>query len=295
MRRPTLMLAALLLGSATMAPWSPASAATVQCGDVLTADTTLTADLTCGPGDDALEIGADGVTLNLAGHTISGPGAYSTLYAGVRVAQRSGVSITNGTITGFQSGVVLDEATASAVSKLTVHHNDQGINLAGGGQHVIEKNAVYGNGRDGIRLGLSAHNTIAKNTVTDNDYGIGVADGSTHNLVEKNDLDGNTYFGVALYSGSPLNTVEKNDVAHTAEHGISVSADSPNAAVAKNSVSTSGLDGIHVQGALTTITKNTAVDNGNLGIFAAPSSVDGGGNKASGNGNPAQCVGVACK
>jgi hypothetical protein len=38
----------------------------------------------------------------------------------------------------------------------------------------------------------------------------------------------------------------------------------------------------------------TANDNGDLGIEAVAGVNDGGGNRASGNGNPAQCTGVAC-
>jgi hypothetical protein len=44
-----------------------------------------------------------------------------------------------------------------------------------------------------------------------------------------------------------------------------------------------------------TLTRNVANDNGNLGIQAEPSVIDGGGNKAKGNGNPLQCVNVFCK
>ena len=35
--------------------------------------------------------------------------------------------------------------------------------------------------------------------------------------------------------------------------------------------------------------------NGDLGIEAVDGTIDGGKNKAAGNGNPAQCVGVSCK
>lgn len=114
-----------------LTPWSPASAA-VQCGDVLTANTKLTSDLTCDASGDALGIGADGVTLNLNGHTITGPGAYATPYAGVRVAGHAKARITNGKITGFQAAVVLDESTGAVVSKLKAYGNDQGLNLSGG-------------------------------------------------------------------------------------------------------------------------------------------------------------------
>jgi hypothetical protein len=101
-RRRTLFFISATLGlAAGLVPLSPVSAASETCGDVLTVDTILT--------EDALVIGADDVTLNLAGHTISVPGAYATAFAGVRVAQQSGVTIETGTIAGFQTGVVLDE------------------------------------------------------------------------------------------------------------------------------------------------------------------------------------------
>jgi hypothetical protein len=50
-----------------------------------------------------------------------------------------------------------------------------------------------------------------------------------------------------------------------------------------------------VRSASTTLTKNTANDNGDLGIEAVPGVIDGGGNRARGNGNPAQCLNVSCK
>jgi parallel beta-helix repeat protein len=125
-------------------------------------------------------------------------------------------------------------------------------------------------------------------------FGIAVADGSSGNVVDKNTLSGNGDFAIGLFSGPSNNLVEKNDVVSTRGHGIQVSADATGSSLEKNNVSTSGLNGIHVEAPSTTITKNTAVRNTNLGIYA-PGAVDGGGNKASGNGNPAQCVGVVCK
>jgi hypothetical protein len=53
-------------------------------------------------------------------------------------------------------------------------------------------------------------------------------------------------------------------------------------------------DGIHVDSPSTTIEKNTANFNTALGIRAVPGVTDGGGNKAQGNGDPAQCTGVVC-
>ncbi|MFI7423127.1 right-handed parallel beta-helix repeat-containing protein [Nonomuraea sp. NPDC049684] len=96
--------ACLLLLSATLLSANPAEATTsaVACGDVLTTNTTLTADLTC-PGG-ALTIGADNVDLDLDGHTITGSGTGK----GLSVTGRRGTTVRNGTITGFTYGIYAD-------------------------------------------------------------------------------------------------------------------------------------------------------------------------------------------
>jgi hypothetical protein len=45
----------------------------------------------------------------------------------------------------------------------------------------------------------------------------------------------------------------------------------------------------------TTLTWNAASNNGELGIRATPEVIDGGRNEAWGNGDPLQCLNVACK
>jgi parallel beta-helix repeat protein len=271
-------------------PAAPATADALACGTVVTTSITLTGDL--GPcTGDALIAGADGITIDLGGHTISGTGTG----AGVRVAQRTGVTVTNGTIQGFHTGVVLDESTYSTVSKLVLRDHIRGVNVAGSDLNLVEKNTITGSGLDGIRLGLSADNVISKNTLSGNVFGIGVADWSTGNLVEKNVLRDTRGFGVAVFSDSDSNRIEKNDVQRTTGgDGINVSGDSDNTAVSKNIASFNSDDGIDTDNAQTTITGNIADHNGDLGIEAVSGTTDGGGNLASGNGNPAQCTGVTC-
>jgi hypothetical protein len=53
-------------------------------------------------------------------------------------------------------------------------------------------------------------------------------------------------------------------------------------------------DGIRVEAPQTTLTRNVARHNGDLGIQAAAGVTDGGENRAAFNGNPAQCTGVVC-
>jgi hypothetical protein len=45
----------------------------------------------------------------------------------------------------------------------------------------------------------------------------------------------------------------------------------------------------------TTLIDNRAVRNAKLGINAVLGVIDGGGNKAHGNGNPAQCTNITCE
>jgi parallel beta-helix repeat protein len=64
--------------------------------------------------------------------------------------------------------------------------------------------------------------------------------------------------------------------------------------ISRNLVTGNGDDGIDVGAASSTVTRNTAAENVDLGIEAVPG-VDGGGNRAFGNGNPLQCLNVECK
>jgi parallel beta-helix repeat protein len=294
----------VLLGTAFVislfaAPAAPAMAAVVTCGTVVTASITLTSDLGPCPGD-ALIAGADNITIDLGGYTISGTGADTNTAdtntgAGVRVAQRTGVTVTNGTILGFHTGVVLDEATNSKVSKLVLRDNIRGVNVAGSNGSLVEKNTILNSGLDAIRLGLSDNNIISKNTLSGNVFGIGVADGSTGNLVEKNVIRGTRGFGIAVFSDSDSNRIEKNDVQRTLQgDGINVSIDSSLTLIFKNVANLNGDDGIDTDNPRTTITGNIANNNGDLGIEAVVGTTDGGGNLASGNGNPAQCAEVMC-
>jgi hypothetical protein len=54
-------------------------------------------------------------------------------------------------------------------------------------------------------------------------------------------------------------------------------------------------DGLRLEGPSATVSLNRADDNGKLGIESPLGVTDGGGNAASGNGDPRQCVGVVCR
>lgn len=271
---------------------SPAHAvSSVSCGSVIVVDTVLTEDLVCDGSSDGLEVGADGVTLDLGGHTITGPGAYLTPYSGIRVTGRTGVTIVRGSITGWQSAVTFNEASHGTVNKLSATGNDRGLTLAGGADHVVSQSTFSNNGRDGISLGLSARNTITQNVVDGNTWGITVATYSSGNTISRNTVTNSRSNGIAVFGGSVSTVISQNTVTGSWADGITTSADTSESTLSQNKSLMNGGDGFDVARAL--LVKNTATGNGGHGIVAVDST-DGGGNKAGANLTTPDCVGIAC-
>ena len=82
-----------------------AQAASALCGQVVTQSIVLTEDQTC--TGTALIVGADGVTIDLGGFTLTGDSNGIDEY-GIDIAGHSDVVIRNGTITGFFDGITSD-------------------------------------------------------------------------------------------------------------------------------------------------------------------------------------------
>ena len=293
----------------------PALAETLSCGQTISTNTVLTADVT-GCSGDGIVIGADEITLDLHGHTVSGTGGAG---AGIRVFSHHNVVITHGTVSGFFYGVMADTSSFVTVSKVTAVDNIRGINLSNSSDSLIEKSVASGSGLDGIRLDGygTVRNLVTQSLATDNVWGITVSNGASDNVVDRNTVTANEH-GLPVFSSAASNTISRNSITANDTYGVFVGVASSGTAVQQNSIlgngtngievdsttsdtlllkndaSYNGADGILVDSASTTITKNTATYNVDLGIEAVPGVTDGGGNVAYGNGNPAQCIGVLC-
>lgn len=281
-----------------------------HCGAVITADTTLEADLT-GCTDDGLVIGADGITLNLNGHTIAGAAGS---VAGIRVEGRHGVTVTGGTVRGFDVGVYLAGASGDRISKITSSGNRQGITLdVGADRNEVTGNTVTRAG-DGIVITASG-NHVSGNVISGTvgcphqecGYGISLEAGQG-NVIERNDVSRAPRDGIRVGAFIPeLPTrdavVTGNTVTGAEGDGISVGAASDGpvgaATVTANVVTGSGGDGIrvgsHAVSGAVTLAGNQAIRNGRYGIEAEVAVSDGGGNVAYGNHADVQCAGVVCQ
>lgn len=89
-----------------------------------------------------------------------------------------------------------------------------------------------------------------------------------------------------------LNTADSNNAEGIVVTGVTSVATGN--LLDRNTSSSNNADGILVSGSGHTIRSNTARNNDGWGIYAAPGNVDGGGNRASGNAEPAQCFNVTC-
>ncbi len=150
-------------------------AAQPACGDTLTSNTTLNADLDCsGYAGTALTLGKNGITLNLGGHTLTGV-AGDDSYVAVYTEYKN-TTITNGTINDAGYGVEVAGTTGTTVSWLTINGDaaastDYGVYVEYGANnkfaHLTTNGQYYG-----MELYQSASNAIKNNTFTADEYGV---------------------------------------------------------------------------------------------------------------------------
>jgi parallel beta-helix repeat protein len=303
----------------------------VTCGDTITVDTTLVGDLVDCP-NNGIVIGADDITLDLNGHTVGGDGTEFAgcpenefCDAGLLIDGHDGVTLTNGSVRHFAFGALVVAARKNHVVDLTVSENaGNGIILFRSSRNRVIGNSAHANGlpldQGGISLNRSHHNLVKRNTLRGNgDLGV-FMEISDNNQIRKNRMRGNPEGGVIAEGhgnvfdrnrivrggggilitkitdhGAVGNVVRRNEVRNVRASGISVDPVPKRTLIKRNHVVGSGRAGISVGSPSTTITKNRAVRNDGLGIKAVEGVIDGGGNRASGNGDERQCVNVRCR
>ena len=226
---------------------------------------------------------------------------------GVGLFGAQNVAIAENSISGnVDSGIgVFNDSANNQIERNSVSGNAEGINIALGSHHnLVNENTASGNVFDGVLFVGTHHNVVTSNSLRNNGItGISVFSGDD-NVIAQNSVAGNgdgSEAGLEISAdpetpgdASERNVVSKNTVTGSRGDGILVSADQLRTVIDGNRVRESTDDGIDVESAATTLRNNTANRNHDLGIEAAPGVTDGGGNTAGGNGNPLQCINVAC-
>ena len=210
---------------------------------LISSDTTLHDD-----HQGSVEVEADDVTLDCAGHTISGPGTRAEDeygFIGILLDGRTGVTIRDCRVSGFDHGILL---TAR-------------LGTGSDGNRLID-NAASENFLDGIRVNESEHNLLTGNIASSNgQHGFALVGNSnivTWNQAFNNELDGfvvgagrrdivfyaniskgNQSYGFAIVGTG--HTVVRNTAANNVGHGFWIAGDS--ISVKRNRAFRNGVDG----------------------------------------------------
>jgi parallel beta-helix repeat protein len=206
------LLALWVLGPTTVsAGRALATASQLSCGTTITADTTLDGDLVNCPSN-GIVIGADGITLDLKGHTISGDGEPVRRCArdepcdlGVFNDGHHGVTIRNGSVHGFDAGLVVANARRNLVARIASSRNRLfGLVLAEAARTVVRDGSWSRNPApdgDGIGVFGSRHLRIENNSIRRN-HSLGVhVEGSTHVSLTGNVFSRNVGPGIIMENG----------------------------------------------------------------------------------------------
>ena len=208
------------------------------CGATIVDDLELNDDLTC-PGD-GLIVGADGIRLNLNGHTITGPGSG----VGIAVTGRTDISISNGTISNFAVAVRVNTSTDVVIKHNELVANPEGIDLQIGSVGNTIKDNVF---RDSITRGImlrsgAIENDIKNNTFTGNRLGILVF-GGVDNSLKKNIITGGSLAGIRLNVIATGNELKDNTVMSNAvgiEFIVTATGSATGNELKENTIATNG-------------------------------------------------------
>jgi large repetitive protein len=219
----------------------------------------------------------DGIGLFGSDHiTIAGNSIQDNPGPGIHVADSTDNLIKGNRLSGNGPAILVEGANRNEMRENRVSRGG-GILVGPGNRNVIARNHVS-RAQESISA-TGRENLIARNVVVDArgrgiSLGVDFADGpdfgGVDNVVRRNEVRGSG--GDAFLVNHKGSYVLKRNVASGAKD-----------------------DGFDVECRSTRLAKNRAKHNADLGIQAVRGVIDGGGNRAGGNGDKRQCVNVKCR
>lgn len=245
------MLAATAICLVPAASTQATKPVAVKCGQTVTADTTLANDLADCPGV-GIVIGADGITLDLNGHTVDGDGVADV--EGINNDGHDHVTVMDGAITDFVEGVVVLDARDNRLRGLSTRRN----------RHA------------GIFVDGATDTDIEGNSTADRCAGV-IVTRSRDISVERNTTTGGECSGIPIFESDDVAVIE-NSVARAGSGGILLLRDSDGNRVERNSVSGGAGDGIVIaeEGDHNLVSQNSVSRNGGLGVILDVGTSDNG-------------------
>jgi parallel beta-helix repeat protein len=190
------------------------------CAMRVSASFTLANDLTC--TGDAMVVVSDNVTVDLGGHTLTGPGMGPQTWplpqldsVGVRVGGHTGVTVRNGKTTAFSTGVYFIDMVSSSIENVTTLRNRFGFYIHASQKITVKDSDVEFN-IYGLHLQNSddcvlVNNLLARQTYNSpGGYGLYLY-ASSRNRVTDNTIDSNINWGI-WFSDAKENVIFHNNV-----------------------------------------------------------------------------------
>jgi parallel beta-helix repeat protein len=204
------------------------------------------------------------------------------------------------------AGVAFKDTTDSVVRNTThnVNGGDYGIELVNSSRNLVINNQVRHWISDGIVV-IGAQIISASPTADNIIIGNDVRNGSSTGIelvevgggtVRDNVVSGNTIIGTSDTGilVDALTPADPTDPSASCPCQLLIGVGPSNNRIKDNISNNNLLDGIHLYAPGNIIAGNVANRNGDWGIDAIAGNTDGGGNRARGNGQAAQCRGVRC-
>jgi parallel beta-helix repeat protein len=181
---------------------------------------TLANDMTC-PGDGMVII-SDNITVDLGGHTLTGPGMGPQTWplpqldsVGVRVGGHTGVTVRNGKTTAFSTGVYFIDMVSSSIESVTTLRNRFGFYIHASQKITVKDSDVefniYGLHLQNSDDCIIVNNLLARQTYNSpGGYGLYLY-ASSRNRVTDNTIDSNINWGI-WFSDAKENVIFHNNV-----------------------------------------------------------------------------------
>lgn len=302
------------------------------CGETVTTSVRFTGDVSC-QTENGLVIGAAGIVIDLNGFGLIGPvfvggGSGSAIDNG---AGFDGVTIRDGGVGNFGDGIHLRDTSANRVLHVSSFGPQDGIDIGGGDGNEVRHSraggrnnglvvddttglvvadssadAAFGSGM--LLSGLLDSRIVRNELLTPSGlccFHFGIRVFGNRNVIMQNRASGWDAGNLVLAAGADNKLLDNEMLdavlpamdpgsSPSSGDGIFVGPFTAGTIVRGNHANGNDGDGIEVQGVETRITDNTANANADFGIDAVAGVTDGGGNSATGNGNPLQCRNVFC-
>ena len=167
----------------------------------ITTSTKLTSDVTA-----RILIGADGITLNCDGHTISGittAPATPLMNTGITLIKRSGVTIENCNVTNFYIGFQLISSNNTSLFGNTANRNGlDGFLLQSSNNNNLAGNTANKNGANGFVLISSNNDALSANSAGSNSLNGFLLQSSNNDKLQTDTAANNGAYGFALVSSN---------------------------------------------------------------------------------------------